>query len=342
MEPRRLAESRSWPAGSSSPHPRHQERRRPWHRRRLPTERADLRQQPWLVPLRLRTGIGTGQHQEATAVAACRSHRAVAAVREGSTMAVSAAHRPLTTTLITMIAIVCRGEMVAAVVGGIVTTPTHTITEIRMTVIIAMATDTEIADAEVGDGPAAVEAEAEAEAILGADRTRTVVGHLGMSVGIGTATTVDGNGLDRGQGRRTTEGGRIVTGTETGTEMVADRHEMAIRIAEAGGDGVAARPTDERIAIAIAMKAEGTKNDSAAENRERQRAMRLVGGIVTMIRQEGNVTATATARLLSVTERVEKEIAKGNVGGVDLEAGLAKKGRGIEWRKAKRKRNVEK
>jgi hypothetical protein len=108
---------------------------------------------------------------------------------------------------------------------------------------------------------------------------------------------------------------------------------MATKIAEAGGDGVAVRPTDGKI---------GIKNDTAAGNKERRRAMKLVGGIVvTMIRQKGIVIVTVTAHRLSVVVRVKKGIVRANVGGVDREADLGKEGREIEWRKAKRRKNVE-
>jgi len=232
--------------------------------------RAGLRLQVRQVPLLIRTG--TDRHREAMAVAACRSHRAVAAVREGSIMAVVARRPP------TMTATVRRGGMeVAAVVGEIVTTTTRTITEIRMTVIIETATDTERADVGGEDGPAAVEA----GAILGADQTRTGAGHHGMTGGIAMATTDGGNGPDRGQGLRTIDGGRI----RIGTGMDAGHHARAIRIAEAEEDAVAAgvRRTGGR--IVIAMKVDDTKSDMSVANKERQRAMRLVGGIaVTMIR----------------------------------------------------------
>ena len=326
-------ESRNWPAESSSPHlpvpGRHQERRRPWRRQRLPTVRADLWRQLRPDPSRLRNGTATGRHRGATEAAACRSRRAAAAVREGSTMAavaVGVALRPPTMTPTTTIASVRRGEMeAAAAVGESVTTTSRTIIEIPMIGIIEMATDTEIAEAEAEGGPAAVGA----EVILAADRIKIGAGRLEMSVGIGnaTATTAGGNDQDPGPGRPTTEGRGI------GTEMVADLRAMAIRIAEAGGGGVAVRPTDGK---------SGIKNDTAAGNKERRRAMRLAGGIaVTMIRQGGIVIVTDTARRLSVMVRVKKGIGRANVGGVDREADLAKEEREIEWRKAKRRKNVE-
>ena len=216
--------------------------------------------------------------------------------------------------------------MEAAAAGGeSVTTTTRTIIEIPMIGIIGMATDTEIAEAEVEGGLA----EVGAEVILVADRIRTGAGRLGMSVGNATATTAGGN--DQDPGRHATEGGGI------GTEIVADLRAMATKIAEAGGDGVAVRPTDGKI---------GIKNDTAAGNKERRKVMRLVGGIVViMIRQEGNVivtvTVTDTARRLSVMVMVKKGIVMANVGGVEREAGLGKEGREIEWRKAKRRKNVE-
>ena len=332
-------ESRNWPAESSSPHlpvpGRHQGRRRPWRRQLLPTVKADLWQQLVLRPdpsSRLRNGTATGRHRGATEAAACRSRRAAAAVREGSTMAVAAAVARRLPTMIptTTIASVRRGEMEAAAVVGesvIVTTTitTRTIIEIPMIGIIEMATDTEIAEAEAEGGPAAVGA----EVILAADRIKIGAGRLGMSVGIGnaTATTAGGNDQDPGPGRPTTEGRGI------GTEMVADLRAMAIRIAEAGGGGVVVRPTDGK---------SGIKNDTAAGNKERRRAMRLAGGIaVTMIRQGGIVIVTDTARRLSVMVRVKKGIGRANVGGVDREADLAKEEREIEWRKAKRRKNVE-
>lgn len=258
--------------------------------------------------------------------AAYRSHRAAAAVREGSIMSVVAvvARRPPTMTPITTIASVRRGGMeAAAVVGESVTTTTRTIIETPMIGIIGMATDTEMAEAEVEGGPAAVGA----EVILVADRIRIGAGRLGMSVGNATATTAGGNDQGPDPGRHTTEGGGI------GTEMAADLRAMVTRIAEAGGDGVAVRPTDGKI---------GIKNDTAAGNKERRRAMRLVGGIVaTMIRQEDIAIVTDTARRLSVMVRVEKKIVRANVGGVDREADLGKEGREIELRKAKRRKNVE-
>lgn len=238
-------------------------------------------------------------------------------------VAAAAARRPPTMTPITMIASVRRGGIeAAAVVGEIVTTTTRTIIEIPMIGIIGMATDTEIAEAEVVEGgPAAVGA----EVILVADRIRIGAGCLGMSVGNATATTAGGN--DQDPGRHATEGGGI------GTEIVADLRAMATKIAEAGGDGVAVRPTDGKIVI---------KNDTAAGNKERRRAMKLVGGIVvTMIRQKGIVIVTVTAHRLSVVVRVKKGIVRANVGGVDREADLGKEGREIEWRKAKRRKNVE-
>ena len=98
-----------------------------------------------------------------------------------------------------------------------------------------------------------------------------------MTGGIAMATTGGGNGQDRGQGPRTTDGGRI----ETGTGIVAGRRAMVIRIAEAEEDAVGVRRTDGR----IVMKVEGTKSDTAVVNKERQRATKLAGGIaVTMIR----------------------------------------------------------
>ena len=243
-------------------------------------------------------------------------------------VAVGVTLRPPTMTPTTTIASVRRGEMeAAAAVGESVTTTTRTIIEIPMIGIIGMATDTEIAEAEVEGGPA----EVGAEVILVADRIRTGAGRLGMSVGNATATTAGGN--DQDPGRHTTEGGGI------GTEMVADLPAMATRIGEAGEDGVVVRPTDGKI---------GIKNDTAAGNKERRKVMRLVGGIVViMIRQEGNVivivtvTVTDTARRLSVMVMVKKGIVMANVGGVNREAGLGKEGREIEWRKAKRRKNVE-
>ena len=240
----------------------------------------------------------------------------------------AAARRPPTMTPTTTIASVRRGEMeAAAVVGESVTTTTRTIIEIPMIGIIEMATDTEIAEAEAEDGPAAVGA----EVILVADRIRIGAGLLGMSVGIGnvTATTVGGNDQDLGPGpgRHTTEGGGI------GTEMVADLRAMVTRIAEAGGGGVAFRPTDGKI---------GIKNDTVAGNKERRRAMRLAGGIVvTMNRQDGIVIVTDTGHRLSVMVRVKKGIVRANVGGVDREADLGKEKREIEWRKTNRRKNVE-
>ena len=215
--------------------------------------------------------VGTDRHQKATAVAAFRSHRVVVAARE-DIMAV-VVRRPPTMTPITMTATVRGGMEEGEVVGGIETTTTRTITEIRMTVITGMATDTEIVDAGGGDGPAAVVA----GAILGAERTRTGAGRHGMTGGIAMATTGGGNGPDRGQGPRMTDGGRI----GTGTGIVAGRRAMVIRIAEAEEDAVGVRRTDGR----IVMKVEGTKSDTAVVNKERQRATKLVGGIaVTMIR----------------------------------------------------------
>lgn len=243
-------------------------------------------------------------------------------------MAVVVARRPPTMTPTTTIASVRRGGMEAAAVAGEnVTTTTRTIIEIPMIGIIGMATDTEIAEAEVEGGPA----EVGAEVILVADRIRIGAGRLGMSVGSATATTAGGNDQDPDPGRHTTEGGRI------GTEMVADRPAMATRIGEAGEDGVVVRLTDGKI---------GIKNDTAVGNKERRKAMRPVGGIVViMIRQEGivivTVTVTDTARRLSVMAMVKKGIVMANVGGVDREAGLGKEGREIEWRKAKRRKNVE-
>ena len=242
--------------------------------------------------------------------------------------------RPPTMTPITMTATVRRGGMeVGEVVGGIVTTMTRTITEIRMTVIIGMVTDTEIVDAGGGDGPAAVVA----GAILGAERTRTGAGRHEMTGAIAMATTGGGNGPDRGQGPRTTDEGRI----ETGTGIVAGRRAMVIRIAEAEEDAVGVRRTDGR----IAMKVEGTKSDTAVVNKERQRATRLVGGIaVTMIRRED--IATVPVRRPSVTVRqdraaIEIEIATANVEEVGLGAGRLIKGREIRRKKAKGRRNVE-
>ena len=232
-------------------------------------------------------------------------------------VAAVARHLP-TTTLITMIVSVRRG-----VVGEIVTTTTRTIIGIPMIGIIGMVTVTEIADAEVGGGQAAVGA----GVILAADRIRTGAGRLGMSDGIAMVTTGDGNGQGQGPGLHTTEGGGI------GTEMVADLRVMAIRTVGAGGDEVVVLPTFGKI---------GTKNGTAAGNKERRRVTGIVGGIVvTMIRRRGIAIVTAIARRLSVMARVEKGIAKVSEGGVGREVGPVKEEREIEWRKMKRRRNVE-